>query len=291
MQLVDEQDDAPLGLFDLGQHSLQPLLKLAAVLCARDERAHIQRENGLVLQAFGHVARDDPLRQPLGDRRFADARLTDEHGVVFRFAGQDADDVSDLLVTPDHRVHFLRAGAGNEVRAVLFQRLVGILRRVGRHALIAAHALQRLQTGFLRDAVVREQFFQRRVCRFDQRQQQMLDGNIIVVHLVRHALRAGQARVHGARNVIFIRLAPRAGHARELIELLLHGSVQALHRHAHLAQELRHKPAVLPQKRGEQMHLLDLLVLVFDRQRLRGLHRAKRFLRIFLSVHKSASFI
>ena len=47
----------------------------------------------------------------------------------------------------------------------------------------------------------------------------------------------------------------------------------------------------LPQQRGKQMHLLDLLVLVFDRQRLRGLHRAKRFLRIFLSVHKSASFI
>ena len=42
MQLIDEQDDLALGLFDLGEDGLQPLLKFAAVLGARDQRAHVE---------------------------------------------------------------------------------------------------------------------------------------------------------------------------------------------------------------------------------------------------------
>lgn len=42
VQLIDEQDDASLGLFDLVQDGLQPLLKFAAVFCARDQRAHVE---------------------------------------------------------------------------------------------------------------------------------------------------------------------------------------------------------------------------------------------------------
>jgi hypothetical protein len=51
VQLVYEQDDAALGLFDLLQHGLEPLLKFAAVFCARDERAHVQGKYGLVPSA------------------------------------------------------------------------------------------------------------------------------------------------------------------------------------------------------------------------------------------------
>ena len=52
VQLVDEQDDpAALGL-DLGQHGLEPLLELAAVLGAGDQRAHVERQQLLVLQAL-----------------------------------------------------------------------------------------------------------------------------------------------------------------------------------------------------------------------------------------------
>ena len=38
----------------------------------------------LSLQAVGHVAAHDALRQPFGDGRLADARLADEHRVVLR---------------------------------------------------------------------------------------------------------------------------------------------------------------------------------------------------------------
>ncbi len=38
MHLIDEEDHAPLGLLDLAQHRLEPVLELAAVLRARDHR-------------------------------------------------------------------------------------------------------------------------------------------------------------------------------------------------------------------------------------------------------------
>ena len=49
MQLVDEQDDVAGGGGDLLQHRLQPLLELAAILGAGDQRAEIQRHQRLVL--------------------------------------------------------------------------------------------------------------------------------------------------------------------------------------------------------------------------------------------------
>ena len=91
VQLVDEEDDLALGLGDFLEDGLQPLLELAAVLRAGDERAHVERDDLLVLQALGHVAADDALRQPLDDGGLADAGLADEHRVVLRAARQHLD--------------------------------------------------------------------------------------------------------------------------------------------------------------------------------------------------------
>ena len=44
VQLVDEHDDLPLGVGDLLQHRLQPVLELAAVLRAGDHRADVERD-------------------------------------------------------------------------------------------------------------------------------------------------------------------------------------------------------------------------------------------------------
>ena len=92
VQLVDEQQDPPLGRVHLVEHGLQPLLELAAVLGAGHQRAHVEGEDRLVLQPLGHVAVDDPLGQALDDRRLADAGIADEHGVVLRLPRQDLDD-------------------------------------------------------------------------------------------------------------------------------------------------------------------------------------------------------
>lgn len=128
VQLVDERDDLPVALLDLGEDGLQALLELAAVLGARDHRAEVERDQPLVPQGLGDVALDDALGEPFDDGRLADAGLTDEHGVVLGTAGQDLDDPPDLLVTPDDGVELAFPGGCREVRTELLQRLVLALR-------------------------------------------------------------------------------------------------------------------------------------------------------------------
>ena len=57
-----------------------------------------------VAQRLRDVALDDPLGEPLDDRRLADARLADQHRVVLRAAREDLDHAADLVVAADHRV-------------------------------------------------------------------------------------------------------------------------------------------------------------------------------------------
>ena len=84
VQLVDEEDDLAGRVLDLREDGLQPLLELAAVLRAGEERADVERPDALALEALGHVARDDALREPFDDRRLPHAGLADEHRVVLR---------------------------------------------------------------------------------------------------------------------------------------------------------------------------------------------------------------
>ncbi len=147
VQLVDEQDDLPVGVGDLLEDRLQPLLELAAVLRAGDERAHVERHDSLVAQAVGHVAAHDALRQALDDGGLADARLADQHRVVLRAAAEHLDDAADLLVAADDRVELALAGGLGQVAAVLLQRLVGRLGVLVRHAMAPSDLGERLQDG------------------------------------------------------------------------------------------------------------------------------------------------
>src|SRR5581483_2269064 len=100
VELVDEEDEVALGVANLGEDGLQPLLELAAVLRAREQRADVERPDPLALQAFRDVAVDDALREALDDRGLARPGLADQHGVVLRAARQDLDDAANLLVAP-----------------------------------------------------------------------------------------------------------------------------------------------------------------------------------------------
>ena len=145
VELIDEEQNAPFRLFHLFEDCLQTFLELAAVLGARDERAHIEREERLVLESFGDVPLDDTLRKPFGDRRLADAGFTDEHGVIFGLAREDADDVSDLLIPADDGLQLVFTGELGQVGTVLFEGFVGIFGIVALDILIAAHLLHALQ--------------------------------------------------------------------------------------------------------------------------------------------------
>ena len=82
VELVDERDHLALGVGDLLQDRLQPILELAAVLRAGDHRANVERDQALVAQTLRHVSLDDPAGKPFDDGGLADAGFADEDGVV-----------------------------------------------------------------------------------------------------------------------------------------------------------------------------------------------------------------
>ena len=95
---------ASLGLLHVLEDGLEPLFELAAVLGAGDQRAHVERDDALVLEPFGNVAAHDALGEPFDDGGLADARLADEDRVVFGAPREHLDDAADLVVAADDRV-------------------------------------------------------------------------------------------------------------------------------------------------------------------------------------------
>ena len=257
MQLIDEEDDLPLGLAHLLQHGLEPLLKFAPVLGAGDQGAHIQGEDGMILQPVGHIAPDDPLGQPLSDSGLAHAGLTDEDGVVLRLSGEDADDVADLAVPADHRVQLLAPGPGHQVRAVLFQRVIGILRVVGGHrvCLDLAQFLRKTGAG---DAVVLEQLLELGAALGKDAQHQMLHGDILVMELFRRALCHGDDLAGLRRGIDF---TAAAGDPGQLVDHSLEFRLQSAAVHAHPLEQRAHQAAVLLQQGQQQMLRGQILIL------------------------------
>ena len=103
VQFVNEQNHAAI-LDNLVNDAFDALLKLTAVFGTRNHAAQIQRQHALVQQLLRDVRHNDLLGKPFGNGRLADARFTDEHGVVLCTARQNLDGALDLLVAPDYRV-------------------------------------------------------------------------------------------------------------------------------------------------------------------------------------------
>ncbi len=103
---------APGLLLQLGDHALEALLEIAAILGAGDQRAHVERVDGAVREHLGHLALDDQARQAFGDRGLADAGFADVQRVVLAAPAQDLDGALDLELAADQRIDapFLRPG-------------------------------------------------------------------------------------------------------------------------------------------------------------------------------------
>ena len=164
------------------EHGLEPLFEFAAVLGSGDQRAHVERHDALVLEAFGNVAAHDALGQALDDRGLADAGLADEHRVVLRSPRQDLDDAPDLVVAADNRIELAGARRAREVAAVLLERLVGALGIGRRDALVAANFFERGQRLLARQAGVAQKL-SGRAALVQERQQKVLDRNVVIVQL------------------------------------------------------------------------------------------------------------
>ncbi len=115
VQLIDKQDNPPLLLRQLIQDILQALLKLSAELSTCQQRAQIQRQQTLILQAFGHLTIDNTLGQALNYRRLAHTRLADQYRIILSSALQDLNSAANFVIAANHRVEATRLGSSGQI--------------------------------------------------------------------------------------------------------------------------------------------------------------------------------
>ncbi len=191
--------------------------------------------------------------RPFDDRRLADARLADEHGIVLRAARQHLDDAADLLVAADDGIELSLARGLGEIAREALERLVLVLGILVGHAVRAPHLLEGFEQ---RLAVGPNGAQQREALRFldrREREQQVLGADVLVLErlglflgLVEHLIElAGERRVAAAALL---------GIARSL---LLDLGSQVADVRADLLQERNDDPFFLAEQGEEQVAIVD----------------------------------
>ena len=255
MKLVDEQDDGALGGVDLLQDRLEPVLELAAVLGAGDELAQVEGEDALALQGLGDVTGGDAPGDAFDHRGLADAGLADEDGVVLGAARQDLHGAADLLVAADDRVELALARKLGEVAGVALERVVLAFGVGVGHALGAAHLGQRLHGGLVVDAVGLEDARRRTVVAGEDREQEVLGGDELVLELAGLARRRVVELAEGASGSD---LGARAPDDRQAVELAVELVLDALGIGADLGEEPRHHALLLAEEGDKEVCRRDL---------------------------------
>ena len=118
VHFIDKQDDIA-GFNDLGDHSLDPLLKFSSVLGTCDHSGEVHCKKSFILYRGGHISVYDPLRESFDDRSLSDARLSDQAGIVLGPSAQDLDHSADLIFSPDHRIELSFSRQFRQIPAVL----------------------------------------------------------------------------------------------------------------------------------------------------------------------------
>ena len=139
VDFVDEGDDLAVCILDFLEDALQALFEFATVLGAGDHGAQVEGNEALAAQRLWYIAGNDATCKAFYDGSFADARFTDEYRVVLSAAAEDLYDSANFGVTSDDGVDFAFAGSCSEVRGVLLEGLVVVLRVFGGDASGAAH--------------------------------------------------------------------------------------------------------------------------------------------------------
>ena len=285
MHLVNEQDDAAGRAGDFIEHRFQPFLELAAELGARNQRAHVQRHQFLVAQAFGHIAIDDAQRQAFGDGGLAHARLADQHRIVLGAAAQHLDGAADFLVAADHRIQLAGAGQLCEIAGIFLERVIGIFRRGAVGGAALAQIGDRLSQTLRGDAGLFEDLRGPAAGRQRQRQQQIFGGDETVARLLGDLF--GIVEQLGG----ILRQIDLAGAALNLRQFLqrrfdtaAHGAVIAAGR----GDQARGQAFLIVNQDFEKMIGGELLVALTQGQALRRLNEAARTLGEFLDIHSAS---
>src|SRR6185312_9581699 len=268
MQLVNEENDLPVRVLYLFENRLQPVLKLATILCASQHGPKVQGNHLLVAQDLGHVSVNDASRQSLDNRRFAHARLANQHRIILRPPRQHLDHAPNFLVAPDHRIELAPPCQLRQVFRVFLQRLVLCLGILVRHPLRPAHRGQALQDRIMRRAQAGQQQLRAVVLRLRQRQQQVLGRDVLILEGFGLFERALENTIQRGRSSW---LRP-AAHLGQLIQCLLNLEPQLRSRHANLLQHRHNYAFAVLDQRRKQMQWQNLRIAVLSRKLARGLH-------------------
>jgi hypothetical protein len=284
MKFVDEEDDLALGIGDLLQHRLEALLELTAIFRARDQRAHVEPDDRLVLEPLGHVAAHDALRQALHDGGFTDPRLTNQDGVVLRATRQHLDHPTNLFVAADDRIELALLGQSRQIPAITLERLVLALRILVGHALAATNRRQRFEDAIPRQSELLEQPGGRGAAGLaGQGDEQVLRADVLVLQPLGFGFcqiddELQSRRDRGRRATVYLRLLrgelPRVTRNGRRIEL-------------QFAKQCRDDAVFLLDQCDEQMFRLDLWMVVALGQLLGCQHGGLRLFGKSIEIHGS----
>src|SRR5205085_3489349 len=111
-------------LLDAVDDLLQALLEIAAVARAGQQTAHVESVDRDVLEILGHVTLMDAQREAFDDRGLADARIADEHGIVFAATRENVHGALELALPSDQRIESALGRLAVEVGAELLERIL-----------------------------------------------------------------------------------------------------------------------------------------------------------------------
>src|SRR5215213_567021 len=189
VQLVDKQNYLALRVLNLFQNGFQTIFKLTTILRTGKHRAEIECDEFLVTQCLRHVTGDDALCKTFDDRCLTDARFANQYGIVLGPARKDLDRATNLVVTTDDGIQFSFACGFGQVARVFRKRLVVLFGVLIRDPCAAAHLLDYFEQIVSRDAMLTQDFARIAVFLFNDRQQQVLSRDKLVLHLVSLLLR------------------------------------------------------------------------------------------------------
>ncbi len=126
MDFVNEEYRA-LDAFQFLDDGFQPLLEIAAIAGAGDQRTHVEGIDGGAAQHFGHFIVDDLACQAFGNGGLADAGIAHEQRIVLLAAAKNLDGAVHFGGAADQRVDPARLGLFIQVDAIGFQRLGALL--------------------------------------------------------------------------------------------------------------------------------------------------------------------
>ena len=285
VHLVDEQHVGAGRAGHFREHGFEPLLELAAIFGAGNQRAHVEREKLLVLQALRHVAVDDAQRQALDDGGLADAGFADQHRIVLGAPRQHLDGAADFLVAADHRIELAVARGLGQVAGIFLQRIVGVLgrRRVGGAAF--AQGFDRRVEVLRRNPGIGQNLSGVAALVRRQRQQQPFDGDIAVAGLLAGLL-GGIEDARQSRVEIDLP-GPAAGNLRPLGKRRFGRRQRGARIAAGAIDQARGEPFRVVEQNLEQMLGCELLMSLALRERLGGLNETAAAVGIFLEIHFS----